>query len=287
MPLLMTDNIHKFQTRSYAVKRLHHNDRKAYEVELAALKKFSGRNHVHLTNLLVTYIWRGRYHLLFPWADGNLLNFWQRNPQPSDPVRGYELSRWMSGEILGIVEGLRMIHTLDFPANSDPAQNGLSAQQTHGRHGDLKPENILWFKPEEPHQDHDIGLLKISDFGLTRFNRTASANNVYAKRLAVSPTYRAPEYDVAETISQNYDIWSLGCVLLEFVTWYLLGGEEVDSFAKRRAVDDKSEIKEDVFFNYFDIRGVGDGGENKFGARAKRSVYDVSFFRHMYLRSVC
>jgi serine/threonine protein kinase len=159
-----------------------------------------------------------------------------------------------------------MIHTADMPSQDDPSY------QVHGRHGDLKPENILWFKSYDSTDQSSFGVLKISDFGLTRFHGTRSKSRT--ESFAVSPTYRPPEYDVAMMVSQGFDIWSLGCVLLEFVTWYLLGGEGVENFSGERERDDVSEFRQDVFFNVIRVRG--DGGEMQLGARAKRSVANVS-----------
>jgi serine/threonine protein kinase len=185
------------------------------------LKRFSERDHVHLIKLLVTFSWREQFYLLFPWADGNLLDFWQMFPQPSSPERDRNMAVWFSEQCLGIVQGLEMIHMADSPSTEDLTK--VSGHQLHGRHGDLKPENILWFKPyQDTHRNH-FGVLKISDFGLTRFHRTRSKSHF--ESVAVSRTYRPPEYDIVKMVSQSYDIWTLGCVLLEFVTWYLYGWE--------------------------------------------------------------
>lgn len=164
-----------------------------------------------------------------------------------------------------------MIHMSESPLIDDVSPD--SVHQIHGRHGDLKPENILWFKSYDETGQDCLGVLKISDFGLTRFHGTRSKSHV--ESVAVSPTYRPPEFDIASIVSQSFDIWSLGCVLLEFVTWYLLGGEGVDKFSKKRITDDERQIREDVFFNFVRIKHQTTG-EMEIGARAKRSVADVS-----------
>lgn len=74
-------------------------------------------------------------------------------------------------------------------------------------------------------------------------------------------------------MSQKSDIWSLACVLLESVGWFLYGYEEVDRFATDRVDDDNSEIKEDVFFKSEWL--TGKDGQKHIVARAKRSIYDV------------
>jgi len=91
-------------------------------------------------------------------------------PNPADPIRSFPLAMWFSKQCLGIAEGLKMIHSSEAPSPGDNVNE--SAYRTHGRHGDLKPENILWFKTYK-NNDHSsfMGVLKISDFGLTRFHK--------------------------------------------------------------------------------------------------------------------
>lgn len=235
------------------------------------MKRFSASDHLHLIKLLVTFKWREQYYLLFPWADGNLQDFWQLYPNTSDLKREYHLTLWFARQCLGIAEGLKMIHTLDKSDMEDSYPRG--AHQIHGRHGDLKPENILWFKAYHD-KDPLMGVLKISDFGLTRFHGTLSKSHINAEGVGVTGTYRAPEYDIYKVVSQSYDIWTLGCVVLEFVTWYLLGWEGVDRFSKNRATEHVSEfVKEDVFFNFVNMKD--DHGRTQTGARAKLSVANV------------
>lgn len=164
-----------------------------------------------------------------------------------------------------------MIHSSEPPGPGDNVNE--SAYRVHGRHGDLKPENILWFKNYKDN-DHNsfMGVLKISDFGLTRFHKTASMSRT--DPFGMSPTYRAPEYDVRKKVSQSYDVWSLGCVILEFITWYILGWDEVQMFEQHRIDDDNSTVKEDVFFNH--VKKTGIDGRIQYGARFKMSVANVS-----------
>lgn len=256
---------------SFAVKKLRHHNEDAFNVEVANLKRFSAKDHLHLIKLLVTYSWREHYFLLFPWADGNLKDFWERHPHPSSLRRNYQLVLWFAKQCLGIAEGLKMIHALDNP-NTGGLDSG-SVSQIHGRHGDLKPENVLWFKEYQEKDPNDLGVLKISDFGLTQFHGTRSKSFTNADRVAVTGTYRAPEYDIKKMVSQSYDIWSLGCVFLEFVTWYLLGWEKLDEFSRNRMEEHAAEIKEDVFFNFVNTRDSN--GRAETGASAKTSVANV------------
>lgn len=91
---------------------------------------------------------------------------------------------------------------------------------------------------------------------------------MYHGRLATSPTYRAPECDLNEDISPSWDIWSLGCVYLEFLTWYLESWDAFDIFSKQRRKQDSARpVLEDKYF-ILDRRA-------KFRAKLKTSVTRV------------
>jgi len=161
-------------------------------------------------------------------------------PQPKLSITA---GLWFTTQNLGLADGLRKIHGTD---------TGQNVDRVYGRHGDLKPENILWFKSPSPgvnDSDAELGVLQISDFGLARFHRTASSTKTNARAVAFSPTYRPPECDVGDRlVSQSYDIWSLGCLILEFTTWYLMGWNEVETFSRKRTEKVGTPVKEDEFF---------------------------------------
>jgi serine/threonine protein kinase len=233
------------------------------------LKRLNKEDNFHLVKLLGTYKYQDQYYLLFPWADGNLLEFWKESPSPCESVVKYDWVLWFSEQCLGIVQGLKEIHIAQNP-DSNSAHG--SADQLHGRHGDLKPENILWFKNSQNKTSPiSKGVLRISDFGLTRFHRDESKSGINADTVGGSPTYRAPEYDIMATVSQNYDIWTLGCVLLEFATWFLLGWSEVDAFSNNRKDEDNAVLKQDNFYVTVTLPGTGEDA-----ARLKASVAKVS-----------
>lgn len=261
-------------------------DEKAFRKEVQNLKRFSTRDYLHLIKLLGTYEWRHQYYLVFPWADGNLLDFWENHPEPLAPRRDINTALWFSKQCLGLVEGMKMIHTWDTP-DVDGQHNMFSfpTHQIHGLHGDLKPENILWFRQYEENGEKSsssMGHFKISDFGLSHFHGTKSVADIDAKDMGFSPTYRAPERDVKGKVAQSYDVWSLACVLLESVSWYVGGYKEVKTFSDRRVKEDMQfdgGYKQDRFFNFMRAsQGVTDEtqGRAQICAVEKVSVNQVS-----------
>lgn len=231
-------------------------DESAFRKEVENLKRFSQRDYLHLIKLLGTYEWRRQYYLIFPLADGNLLDFWQAHSEPPALAHDRSTVLWFSEQCLGLVEGMTMIHTCDTPeASGQGLLPSVPAYKSHGCHGDLKPQNILWFKQRSDieKQQSSLGHFKICDFGMSHFHETKSMANIETKDIGFSPTYQAPEMDVKDRLTQSYDVWSLGCVLLEFATWYLGGSEELMSFRRRRINEDRqydNDYKFDRFFNF-------------------------------------
>lgn len=200
--------------------------------------------------------------MMFPWADGgNLHDLWKTmKPQKTQPF-----VCWILSQYHGIAEGLREIHGTNDALNPDG--------RIKGRHGDIKAENILWVKNFNGKQNH----LLISDFGLTRFHSFKS-QSADVNVPGCSPSYRPPECDLPGVrISPQYDMWTLGCLLLEFLTWYLLGWEVVDKeFTDARIQEEgwtpgSEFIPVDKFFRqYRDKDGVNEVLE------LKKSVIEVS-----------
>jgi serine/threonine protein kinase len=235
---------------SFAVKQLHSRNLEEFEREVQALKYIGSKRTDHIIQLLMTYAYREDYYLLFPWADGNLWDFW-RTSAPTKQDQSPHRSLWVAKQCLGLSQALHVIH--NFASWGDLRNSDVD--RVFGRHGDLKPENILYFK------DSDGGDFRISDFGLTRFHSQHSKSLESVRDQAVSLTYRAPEFDMPEgRISRSSDVWALGCIFLEFILWHMCGWDEVVRFSERRAGQSDGQMRgfrEDVFFSmHRDVDGL-------------------------------
>jgi serine/threonine protein kinase len=225
------------------------------------LKAFSTKRHKNLVKLLATYRYRGDYYLLFPWAEKNLREYWQTTPVPE--FTDTTLS-WSLHQCKAIASALHVIHENRTTAESREARAALHAarfgiagsstevdDRLFGRHGDLKPENIL-FSMEDVEDDNGIshaqGLLLIADFGLCELHRKMTRSKILADRITGSATYVPPEAKSSKHINRKYDIWSLGCVYLEYVTWLLQGWEALNRFSEQRAQTAQDNINDDTFF---------------------------------------
>jgi len=132
------------------------------------------------------------------------------------PIWDVATVRWVAKQLSGIIGAIDTIHN-PIHLHQEQVEKGF------GRHGDIKPDNILWFNSTTDHR----GILVVSDFGLAAFHRDKSRSNIPNKGIPAVPGYRPPECDISGgTISRAYDIWTLGCLFLELLTW-LLGGQDL------------------------------------------------------------
>ncbi|PMD63953.1 kinase-like protein, partial [Hyaloscypha bicolor E] len=185
-----------------------------WEPEVMLLEEIRGLSHPNLTQGIAA-IRRGRErYVMFPWADGgNLRDLWIDNPEPKVTAG---LVRDIIEQLLGMAEALMRLH--------------FWTDQPHVRHGNIKPENILVF----PTGDKScIGTLELSDVGSVRDHsartqlRSRNSGNSYG-----TVKYEPPE-SVTKKLSPRSrlsDIWSMGCVTVEFMVWLLYGYEELKEF---------------------------------------------------------
>lgn len=217
----------------YAVKRFIGPGRHDFDQERHALQRFSGSNkgHQHLVRLLLSYNIRQEYFMIFHWAEYDLAGLWES--MQSDPTSSHHLI-WLLEQCCGISQALCKVHRHDswplkesFDTDSCPTDS-----RNRGRHGDIKPLNILCFGPSGQANLEKYKLV-VADYTLMRFHSPKSLGKTSPKGLRFSQTYRPPEVEQGPDarIDQKYDIWSLGCVFLEFLTWYLLGNAAISGSA--------------------------------------------------------
>ncbi|KAI1457297.1 hypothetical protein F4805DRAFT_457862 [Annulohypoxylon moriforme] len=165
----------------------------------------------HLVQFIAGFETDRKHYLMFKWVGGgNLRNFW-RNHQWS---REKGLISWALNQMTGIAKGLERLHDFD--------------SKRFFRHGDLKPENILISEKSDGSK-----ILQIADMGSAKIHTIpTSLRQVGTTSLASTIRYQPPE--VRTTISgkrsRAYDIWSVGCILLELIIWLLYGPSGLNEF---------------------------------------------------------
>lgn len=214
----------------------------AFKQEFLANQKLP--EHGRLTPLLTAFRHRSHCYLVFPWAHGgNLKEFWK-----SHTVDKQDSADWVMRECLGLAEGLAILH--GFP----PSRGGVegTAPASGGMlHADIKPTNVLCFQVGE------TVSLKLADFGFSK--QVGSDSKLASKDLRHTNTYRAPEQDIEQEITLKSDVWSLGCLFLEFITWYLVGWPGIAKFSDKRlddpddreATNARGSTCEDTFFTKY------------------------------------
>ncbi|KAK0630947.1 kinase-like domain-containing protein [Bombardia bombarda] len=234
------------------------HEAKEFGLELASLLFCSEKDDGETSNLiqlLATFeelncaSGQRTFYLLFDWAEGNLSKFWRSNPHL---VGDMTHCPWMVEQFYQLVCALKTFHNERTENMRHIKHTADSDSNLYGRHGDIKPGNILWFprRTNEVLDNDELGKLTLADFGLGRLHSRISRSKQNPESIPRTATYRAPEFDLKENnISQQCDIYSLGCVFLEYITWFLLGLDSLlNEFPRILSEPDIYGFDADVFF---------------------------------------
>lgn len=206
-------------------------DQREWEREAEAHIKIRALDHDNIIEFIAAVEKGTKRYLLFQWAEeGNLRNFWSANRRPT-------LSSAFVRDVVSQIRGLA------------DALDAMHGGKESFRHGDLKPENILCVTRLAPVKGRvNMPQLKISDLGLAKRHMVATEMRPPTSQRCTTTRYEPPE--VMKSIlplvhsmggrSRRYDMWSLGCVILETVVWLLFGNEKLEKF-NREIVDENGQ----------------------------------------------
>lgn len=240
--------LHKYSEsehmNTFALKQIPAFDLTRFNQEAAALRCIARIRDKHIIPLLMTFEVAsiGRF-LLFPCADGDLDFLWRMK---SGLRQRPDTTTWMARELYSLTQALANLHGMGQETQDDTV---LSI------HGDISSKNILWFS-EGDTDCLSYSRLVIADFGYAHIGLPRKPGD---KELQMgAQTYRSPEADTPHSdISSAADIWSLGCMFLEFATWQLLGWDAVEedfSQARLEAEPDGGVIVDAFFIRHRDGR---------------------------------
>ncbi|KAI8632602.1 kinase-like domain-containing protein [Xylariaceae sp. FL1651] len=245
----------------FALKEVSTPNKESYQKELSAMERIWAQmqNDKHLIRLLLTIQHGQKCYFLFEWADGNLEEFWEKYKEAPKPTPAK--TKWALEQCLGLATAVKRIHGLATFQKQERIEQSMlgraSEYKDYGRHGDIKPNNILWFSSDTK---GDENILVLSDFGLTRFHSRRTRSIVPHGHIeGYTWTYRPPEMDMPhQHICQLYDIWSLGCVYLEFCIWWLKGFNAVQEFENERSKGNQPipNVHEDNYFTITSPNGI-------------------------------
>ncbi|KAF4447661.1 hypothetical protein F53441_8807 [Fusarium austroafricanum] len=225
------DHIPKIKMERLAMKKMDfgsEDEIKFTNKELKNLIRIRELEHLHLVRPVLTCTRgedletpdpskRNEAFFFFPWADaGDLDSFWKK----SSNENGSHIP-WMLGQMVGLCCALELLRDVNC------------------RHGDLKPANILCFAGKSGNP-----VLKITDVGLSKFHILATSKRLKGTTArTTTKRYIPPEFDIylrdiessqgrSEDIelSREFDIWSLGCIFIEFLIWVKLGQDEYKKY---------------------------------------------------------
>lgn len=239
-----------------------YNVETSWASEARALDQINRLNHKHLIRRTGSFRTDKNYYIMSEWADGgNLREVWARQNVDHTMLNGTRIMQVLE-QLHGLADALSELHnrvntkqlnggtpgplpraeTILAPSSLGVPKVKLqvdtdssdSTGEEHWRHGDLKPDNILHFKdPTSPW----LGTLKIADLGLAKQHAFATSRreDPTAQRFATSH-YEAPEVVIRrhEPRSRLYDIWSMGCIIFEFVIWLLYGYPGLQTFYQEK-----------------------------------------------------
>ncbi|KAF3011217.1 hypothetical protein E8E13_011625 [Curvularia kusanoi] len=211
--------------------------------------------HNHLLRCLASFVFGSKYHMIYEKADSDVEKFMKSHPDPqrSSGMTATDLAQ----QLFGLVSALAAIHNQNSVSN-EKNNNLLSVPPLHtekaGYIHDIKPENILVFAYKQ--NERKRSWFRLSDFSCAKINdvqTSVSGNNRNSwktKSKSGTPIYRAPESYGNGGTSRPYDLWSLGCVYLEFLVWFLEGYASLDAFRTARECEVSPGGREDEGF-YF------------------------------------
>ncbi|KAG9235386.1 kinase-like domain-containing protein [Amylocarpus encephaloides] len=192
---------------------------KDFERERLNLTTIQNLNNRHLIKHIATCESDSQYYVIFPLANGgSLLDYWARK---NEIPRDQGLIFWSLQQMLGLAGAICALH------------HDLDGE-IHCRHGDLKPANVLLFNEDES----EDGLLVIADLGVSRvYEHPTHIRRSGTTTKATTRSYQAPEVELelyGQPRARTYDIWSLGCVFLEFAIWLLYDFHAIQNFEENR-----------------------------------------------------
>jgi serine/threonine protein kinase len=136
------------------------------------------------------------------------------------------------------------------------------AEKIYCAHLDLKPENILviWSKGSGPPAGrwlvHDFGTSKIKESRNSRFSKSLVVPGDFIRQFSLTQASRTPgpfqapevQNSTERVVGTESDIWSLGCILAQVLT-FALGGP---CFVRQLAQSTFEGFSDDYFYNAAD-----------------------------------
>jgi serine/threonine protein kinase len=205
---------------------------------------------LHIVQITKSYRKGSDFNIVFSRAKANLrqcltMPEYSFHDLTTGPIR--QAGVWV--QMRGLARALDRIINYD-PRVDNPGvvfqsrENKSDSPQILGYYFNLKHFNILVYDDE----DGENNILKISDFGQAKFN--ARVDDSRTTNPGGADVYAAPEAitDSESRLNTRYDIWSLGCIFLELVTFLLRKYQGVQDFGNAR----RKQFNRQISSRFFD-----------------------------------
>ncbi|KAI0102618.1 kinase-like domain-containing protein [Nemania sp. FL0031] len=183
--------------QTLALKRIYRRKNTDGMNERKRLEGLRDVGHPHIIELLASFELEQELCMFFPLATCDLNNYMHEERLLVDS----EYSSWLVTQLRGLTDAISTIREYGITST-------MSKSSNKRYHHDLKPENILFFQGSGMSKLQ--GVFKICDFGGGE---------------AGTPMYAPPEAGKEAILSDQSEMWSLGCTILELLVWIRSGPE--------------------------------------------------------------
>ena len=187
------------------------------------MSKVNALKNDHLIQIVTSFTYRDEFNIVFRRMTTNLERA-LRDPQHLleqivSPLRMCPL--WP--QMLGLAQALHDFSTGSWKHNSGSEESeAVTGEAERAIHFDLKPSNIL---VDRSSRTSPTFQFVITDFGLAHI-KTTQGGSSGTHDGGGDEEYAPPECRLP-TQNRKYDVWSLGCIFLEIVTFLVAGHEGV------------------------------------------------------------
>lgn len=192
--------------------------RQGFARDVASLQDMRKLKSDHILRPFAAFERHGSLYKLMPWANGGTLSdFWRRRQDlvdgPGPPARMVVL--WMLEQMRGLAHAISALH------------------ESMVKHRDLTPYAILVVKDDEP---LGLGTLKINCVDKPQSQITEDHSAVASISAIEDVDYKAPELSSLsdQSASRSADMWSIGCIFLDFLFWILSGNVDLREVRLKR-----------------------------------------------------
>lgn len=189
--------------------------------------EFGGGDHI--IKVYKSWVIGEKVYIAMPLAHGSLHDYlwgkpgleeWAYVPSPGNPLSTNRI--WQQ-----FIELLDALYKFQSPSH----------ENRRGYHSDLKPQNILIFDAAKEVTDSKGGRLVITDWGNAHIGTKSGTNETWTRQRSGTIAYLPPENESSDELAlmnTRYDVWPMGCILIEILIYTTKGPEGIETLKKRR-----------------------------------------------------